>query len=74
MENDHSFSPTELLNSFEAKRIELDAVTYEYLIAKYAEEGDLDNVLRMVTRMRAKNMTPSSGVISGVILCHFRRK
>ncbi|KAH8295864.1 hypothetical protein KR018_004809 [Drosophila ironensis] len=70
LENEHSFAPTEFLAEIEAKGIEPNRVTYQRLIARYCQQGDIDGATRILEFMRAKSLPVNENVFNSLILGH----
>lgn len=70
LENEHQFSPTEFLAELEAKGIEPNRVTYQRLIARYCQEGDIEGATRILEYMREKQMAVNENVFNALIVGH----
>ncbi|TMW54433.1 hypothetical protein DOY81_000425 [Sarcophaga bullata] len=70
LENEHQFSPTDFLAEIESKSIEPNRVTYQRLIARYCQQGDIDGATRILEFMRAKNLPVNEAVFNSLILGH----
>ncbi|XP_017094537.2 leucine-rich PPR motif-containing protein, mitochondrial [Drosophila bipectinata] len=70
LENEHGFAPTEFLAEIEAKGIEPNRVTYQRLIARYCQLGDIDGATRILEFMRAKSLPVNENVFNSLILGH----
>ncbi|XP_054742086.1 leucine-rich PPR motif-containing protein, mitochondrial [Anastrepha obliqua] len=70
LENEHPFSPTEFLAEIESKNIEPNRVTYQRLIARYCQQGDIDGATRILEFMRSKNLPVNENVFNSLILGH----
>ncbi|XP_017471472.1 PREDICTED: leucine-rich PPR motif-containing protein, mitochondrial isoform X2 [Rhagoletis zephyria] len=70
LENEHSFSPTDFLAEIESKNIEPNRVTYQRLIARYCQQGDIDGATRILEFMRSKNLPVNENVFNSLILGH----
>lgn len=70
LENEHHFSPTDFLAEIESKSIEPNRVTYQRLIARYCQQGDIDGATRILEYMRAKNLPVNEAVFNSLILGH----
>lgn len=70
LENEHPFSPTEFLSELEAKSIEPNRVTYQRLIARYCQQGDIEGATRILEFMREKNLPVNENVFNSLILGH----
>ncbi|KAG4079721.1 hypothetical protein HA402_006754 [Bradysia odoriphaga] len=65
LENEHPFSPTEFLADLEAKGIEPNRVTYQSLISRYCQEGDMDGATKTLEFMLPINENVFSSMIMG---------
>ncbi|XP_075152362.1 bicoid stability factor [Haematobia irritans] len=70
LENEHEFSPTDFLAEIESKSIEPNRVTYQRLITRYCQQGDIDGATRILEYMRAKNLPVNETVFNSLILGH----
>ncbi|XP_067623165.1 leucine-rich PPR motif-containing protein, mitochondrial isoform X2 [Eurosta solidaginis] len=70
LENEHQFSPTDFLTEIESKNIEPNRVTYQRLIARYCQQGDIDGATRILEYMRSKNLPVNENVFNSLILGH----
>ncbi|ALC40190.1 bsf [Drosophila busckii] len=70
LENEHQFAPTDFLAEIEAKGIEPNRVTYQRLIARYCQQGDIEGATRILEFMRAKNLPVNENVFNSLILGH----
>ncbi|CAD6999056.1 leucine-rich PPR motif-containing protein, mitochondrial [Ceratitis capitata] len=70
LENEHQFSPTDFLSEIESKNIEPNRVTYQRLIARYCQQGDIDGATRILEFMRSKNLPVNENVFNSLILGH----
>ncbi|XP_059618257.1 leucine-rich PPR motif-containing protein, mitochondrial [Phlebotomus argentipes] len=70
LENEHPFSPTEFLSDLEAKGVEPNRVTYQRLIARYCQEGDIEGATRILEFMREKQLPVNENVFNALILGH----
>ncbi|XP_037041039.1 leucine-rich PPR motif-containing protein, mitochondrial isoform X2 [Bradysia coprophila] len=70
LENEHPFSPTEFLADLEAKGIDPNRVTYQRLISRYCQEGDMDGATKILEFMREKQLPINENVFSSLIMGH----
>ncbi|XP_017859465.1 PREDICTED: leucine-rich PPR motif-containing protein, mitochondrial [Drosophila arizonae] len=70
LENEHQFAPTDFLAEIEAKGIEPNRVTYQRLIARYCQQGDIEGATRILEYMRGKNLPVNENVFNSLILGH----
>ncbi|XP_030383904.1 leucine-rich PPR motif-containing protein, mitochondrial [Scaptodrosophila lebanonensis] len=70
LENEHQFAPTDFLAEIEAKGIEPNRVTYQRLIARYCQQGDIDGATRILEFMRGKSLPVNENVFNSLILGH----
>ncbi|KAG4071985.1 hypothetical protein HA402_016225 [Bradysia odoriphaga] len=70
LENEHPFSPTEFLADLEAKGIEPNRVTYQRLISRYCQEGDMDGATKILEFMREIQLPINENVFSSLIMGH----
>lgn len=70
LENEHPFSPTEFLAELEAKGLEANRVTYQRLIQRYCQAGDIDGATRILEFMREKQHPVNEYVFNALILGH----
>ncbi|KAF5275552.1 hypothetical protein FQR65_LT04155 [Abscondita terminalis] len=70
LENEHEFSPTEFLSQLEAKRIEPNRVTYQRLISRYCQLGDIEGATKILEFMREKQLPVNENVFNALIMGH----
>ncbi|XP_055858691.1 leucine-rich PPR motif-containing protein, mitochondrial [Episyrphus balteatus] len=70
LENEHPFSPAEFLSELESKAIEPNRVTYQRLVLRYCQQGDIDGATRILEYMREKNLPVNENVFNALILGH----
>lgn len=70
LENEHQFEPTEFLSDLELKGIEPNRVTYQRLIARYCQQGDIDGATRILEFMREKQLPVNENVFNALIMGH----
>lgn len=70
LENEHPFSPTEFLAELESKGLEANRVTYQRLIQRYCQAGDIDGATRILEFMREKQHPVNEYVFNALILGH----
>ncbi|CAH1960976.1 unnamed protein product [Acanthoscelides obtectus] len=70
LENEHKFSPTEFLSEVESKGIEPNRVTYQRLIARYCQDGDIEGATKILEYMREKEMSVNENVFNALIVGH----
>lgn len=70
LENEYKFSPTDFLAQLEAKGIVPNRVTYQRLISRYCQDGDINGATRILEFMKEKNFPISEGVFNALILGH----
>ncbi|KAL7740091.1 hypothetical protein ACLKA6_000881 [Drosophila palustris] len=70
LENEHQFTPTDFLAEIEAKGIEPNRVTYQRLIARYCQQGDIEGATRILEFMRGKSLPVNENVFNSLILGH----
>lgn len=70
LENEHSFSPTDFLSELEAKGIEPNRVTYQRLISRYCQLGDIEGATRILEFMREKQLPVNENVFNALIMGH----
>ena len=70
LENEHPFSPTEFLGDLESKGIEPNRVTYQRLIARYCQEGDIEGATKILEFMKEKQLPVNESVFNALIVGH----
>ncbi|XP_045595399.2 leucine-rich PPR motif-containing protein, mitochondrial [Procambarus clarkii] len=72
LENEHKFSPTEFLADLEKKGIEPNRVTYQRLIARYCQDGDIDGATKILEFMKEKQLPVGENIFNTLIMGHAR--
>jgi leucine-rich PPR motif-containing protein len=70
LENEHAFSPTEFLAKMEHKGVEPNRVTFQRLIARYCQQGDIEGATRILEFMREKQLPVNENVFNALIMGH----
>lgn len=70
LENEHDFSPAEFLQELDKKGVEPNRVTYQRLITRYCQQGDIDGATRILEFMREKSLPVNESVFNALIMGH----
>lgn len=70
LENEHTFSPTDFLSEMESIGVEPNRVTYQRLIARYCQEGDIEGATKILEFMREKQLPVNEHVFNALINGH----
>lgn len=70
LENEHEFSPIEFLSEMEGQGIEPNRVTYQRLIARYCQDGDIEGATKILEYMREKQLPVNENVFNALIVGH----
>lgn len=70
LENEHEFSPTDFLAKLENKALEPNRVTYQRLIARYCQLGDIEGATKILEYMREKQLPVNENVFNALITGH----
>lgn len=70
LENEHEFSPTDFLADLQTKGIEPNRVTFQRLISRYCQLGDIDGATRILEFMREKQLPINEHVFNALIMGH----
>ncbi|EFA01919.1 leucine-rich PPR motif-containing protein, mitochondrial [Tribolium castaneum] len=70
LENEHQFSPAEFLADLESKGIEPNRVTYQRLIARYCQVGDIEGATKILEFMKEKQLPVNENVFNALIVGH----
>ncbi|XP_072939179.1 leucine-rich PPR motif-containing protein, mitochondrial [Epargyreus clarus] len=70
IENEHDFSPAAFLEELEKKGIEPNRVTYQRLMWRYCQDGDMDGALNVLEKMRELKMPVSEPVLNALVMGH----
>ncbi|KAK8734064.1 hypothetical protein OTU49_005996 [Cherax quadricarinatus] len=72
LENEHKFSPTKFLADLEKNGIEPNRVTYQRLISRYCQEGDIDGATKILEFMKEKQLPVGENIFNSLIMGHSR--
>ncbi|KAF2352884.1 Pentatricopeptide repeat [Trinorchestia longiramus] len=72
IENEHGFSPSEFLERLKCKHIEPNRVTYQRLIMRYAQLGDIEGATSILEVMKERNLPINDNIFHALILGHSR--
>lgn len=70
LENEHQFSPTEFLADLQSKGVEPNRVTYQRLISRYCQLGEIDGATQILEYMREKQLPVNENVFNALIMGH----
>lgn len=70
LENEHLFSPIDFLADLKSKGFEPNRVTYQRLIRRYCQQGDLDGAMQILKFMREKALPVNEHVFNALIVGH----
>lgn len=70
LENEHEFSPTDFLAELASQGIEPNRVTYQRLIAKYCQKGNMEGATKILTFMKDKQLPVNENVFNSLIMGH----
>ncbi|CAB3223179.1 unnamed protein product [Arctia plantaginis] len=70
IENEHPFSPAMFLEELEKKGLQPNRVTYQRLMWRYCQEGDVEGATRVLEKMRELNMPVSEPVLNALVMGH----
>ncbi|XP_063702468.1 leucine-rich PPR motif-containing protein, mitochondrial [Culicoides brevitarsis] len=70
IENEYNFSPTEFLVDLEQKGIEPNRVTYQRLISRYCQQGDIEGATKILEFMKEKQLPVNENVFNALIMGH----
>ncbi|XP_050346941.1 leucine-rich PPR motif-containing protein, mitochondrial [Nymphalis io] len=70
LENEHPFSPAQFLEEIEKKGLQPNRVTYQRLMWRYCQEGDVEGATKVLEKMRELNMPVSEPVLNALVMGH----
>lgn len=70
IENEHAFSPAQFLEELERKGLQPNRVTYQRLMWRYCQEGDVEGATKVLEKMRELNMPVSEPVLNALVMGH----
>ncbi|XP_071514137.1 leucine-rich PPR motif-containing protein, mitochondrial isoform X2 [Panulirus ornatus] len=72
LENEHKFSPTEFLADLEKSGIEPNRVTYQRLLSRYCQDGDIEGATKILEFMKEKQLPVGENIFNSLIMGHAR--
>jgi len=72
LENEHKFNPTEFLQELNSKGIEPNRVTYQRLISRFCQDGDIEGASTILQFMKEKQLPINEHVFNALINGHAR--
>ncbi|KAJ8730618.1 hypothetical protein PYW08_002031 [Mythimna loreyi] len=70
IENEHQFSPAKFLEELERKGLQPNRVTYQRLMWRYCQEGDVEGATKVLEKMRELSMPVSEPVLNALVMGH----
>lgn len=70
LENEHPFSPADFLAELQSKGVEPNRVTYQRLISRFCQQGDIDGATQILEFMREKQLPVNENVFNALIMGH----
>lgn len=70
LENEYLFSPIDFLADLQSKGFEPNRVTYQRLIRRYCQQGDLDGATQILKFMQEKTLPVNEHVFNALIVGH----
>lgn len=70
LENEYLFSPIDFLENLKLKGVEPNRVTYQRLIMRYCQQGDLDGATLILKFMQEKILPINEHVFNALIIGH----
>ncbi|KAL4713598.1 hypothetical protein ACJJTC_016681 [Scirpophaga incertulas] len=70
IENEHPFSPAKFLEELENKGLEPNRVTYQRLMWRYCQDGDVEGATKVLERMRELKLPVSEPVLNALVMGH----
>ncbi|KAJ0175771.1 hypothetical protein K1T71_008930 [Dendrolimus kikuchii] len=70
LENEHPFSPAQFLEELERKGLQPNRVTYQRLMWRYCQEGDVEGATKVLEKMRELNFPVSEPVLNALVMGH----
>ncbi|XP_044733810.1 leucine-rich PPR motif-containing protein, mitochondrial [Chrysoperla carnea] len=70
LENEYEFSPVEFLAELEKQGIEPNRVTYQRLISRYCQKGDIEGATKILEFMKEKQLPVNENVFNALIMGH----
>lgn len=74
LENEYDFTPSDILADLEKRGLEPNRVTYQRLITRYCQKGDITGAMRILEFMREKEMPVNVTVFNALIMGHSQSK
>jgi leucine-rich PPR motif-containing protein len=72
LENEYKFNPTEFLQELSNKGLEANRVTYQRLIARFCQDGDIDGASTILQHMKEKQLPINEYVFNSLVNGHAR--
>ncbi|KAF4527202.1 hypothetical protein B566_EDAN006129 [Ephemera danica] len=69
-ENEHQFSPNDFLAELERKGVEPNRVTYQRLVARHCQQGDMEGAARILQIMRDQQQPVNENVFNSLVMGH----
>ncbi|GBP92171.1 Leucine-rich PPR motif-containing protein, mitochondrial [Eumeta japonica] len=70
IENEHMFSPAEFLDELEKKGLQPNRVTYQRLMWRYCQDGDVEGATKVLEKMRELEFPVSEPVLNALVMGH----
>ncbi|XP_046610097.1 leucine-rich PPR motif-containing protein, mitochondrial isoform X1 [Neodiprion virginianus] len=70
IENEYAFSPAEVLAEMDKAGIEPNKLTYQRLITRYCQQGDIEGASTILEFMKEKNLSVNENIFTALIRGH----
>lgn len=70
LENDYPFSPIDMLAEIESNGLKPDRTTYEHIIARFCQQGDINDVTVIIETMKKKDYRLTENIYCSLITGH----
>lgn len=74
IDNEFNFDPNDIFADVDKKKLIPNRMTYQYLITRYCQQGDIDKAFQILKMIREKDALINIGIFNALIMGHWQAK
>lgn len=72
IDNEFNFDPNDIFADVDKKKLIPNRMTYQYLITRYCQQGDIDKAFQILKMIREKDALINIGIFNALIMGHWQ--